>query len=111
MKRLLIAPLFLIISGCGYLPMMNQSKDYTKTLRYSDFIEAVQEKEISKVLINPDDGTAQVVDEDGLLYKVNLAPDKDLLKILTENNVDIAVTPTRIERVNPIKEVLNYFFK
>ena len=111
MKRLLIAPLFLIISGCGYLPVTNQSQDYTKTLRYSDFIEAVQEKEISRVLFNPNDATAQVVDEDGLRYKVNLAPDKDLLKILTENNVDIAVTPPRIERVNPIKEVLNYFFK
>ena len=111
MKPLLLAPLFLIISGCSYLPMMNQSQDYTKTLRYSDFIEAVQEKEISRVIINPNDATAQVVDEDGLRYKVNLVPDKDLLKILTENNVDIAVTPKSIERVNPIKEVLNYFFK
>ena len=111
MKRLLLAPIFLIISGCGYLPMMNQSEDYTKTLRYNEFIEAVQAKEISRVLINPDDATAQVIDEDGLRYQVNLAPDKDLLKILTENNVDIAVTSTSIERVNPIKEVLNYFFK
>ena len=100
MKRLLLALLFLIISGCG-----------NKTLKYSDFIDAVQEKEISRVLINPNDATAQVVDEDGVRYEVNLAPDKNLLKILTENNVDISVLPTRIERVNPIKEVLNYFFK
>ena len=100
-----------MISGCDYSSILNQSEDQAKTLRYIDFIEAVQEKEISRVLINPGDATAQVVDEDGLRYKVNLAPDKDLLKILTENNVDIAVTPTRIERVNPIKEVLNYFFK
>ena len=34
----------------------------TKTLRYSDFIEAVQDKEISRVLISPDNATAQVVD-------------------------------------------------
>ena len=44
----------------------------TKTLRYSDFIEAVQDKEISRVLISPDNATAQVVENDGsrscLLY-------------------------------------------
>ena len=43
MKRLLLAPLFLIISACDYFPMINQSEDYTKTLRCSDFIDAVQE--------------------------------------------------------------------
>ena len=68
----------------------------TKTLRYSDFIEAVEEKEVSRVLISPDNGTAQVVENDGTRSEVNLAPDKDLLKILTENDVDIAVQPTRI---------------
>jgi len=67
----------------------------TKTLRYSDFIEAVQDKEISRVLISPDNATAQVVENDGSRSEVNLAPDKDLLKIQTENNVDIAVTPTK----------------
>ena len=111
MKRLILAPLLLMISGCGYLSMMNQSQDYTKTLRYSDFIDAVQEKEISRVLLSPDNGTAQVIGEDGVRYEVNLAPDKDLLKILTENNVDIAVTPTSIKKGNPFKEFLNYFFK
>ena len=111
MKRLLLAALLLMISGCDYSSILNQSEDHTKTKRYSDFIEAVQEKEIIRVLINPDNSTAEVIDEDGLRYKVNLAPDKDLLKILTENNVDIAVTPTKVNRVNPIKEFLNYFFK
>ena len=111
MKRLLLATLLLMISGCNYSFILNKSEDQAKTLRYIDFIEAVQEKEISRVLINPNDGTAQVVDEDGVRYEVNLAPDKDLLKILTENNVDIAVTPTRIKKGNPFKEFLNYFLK
>ena len=111
MKRLLFVPLFLIISGCGNLPMRNQSQDYIKTLKYSDFIDAVQKKEISRVLISPDNATAQVIREDGVRYEVNLAPDKDLLKILTENNVDIAVTPTRIKKGNPFKELLNYLLK
>ncbi len=67
----------------------------TKTLRYSDFIEAVEENQISRVLISPDRGTAQVVEMDGRRAAVNLAPDKDLLSLLTKHNVDIAVQPTR----------------
>jgi len=51
-----------------------------RTLRYSDFVEAVQSNEISRVLISPDRGTAQVVENDGQRAVVNLAPDKDLLK-------------------------------
>jgi cell division protease FtsH len=47
------------------------------------------------VLISPDRGTAQVVENSGQRAVVNLAPDKDLLKILTEHNVDIAVQPSR----------------
>ena len=109
MIRLLLAPLFLIISGCSNLHMMNQSQDYIKTLKYSDFIDAVQKKEISRVLISPENASAQVIGEDGVLYEVNLAPDRDLLKILTENNVDIAVTPTRIREGNLFEEFWNYF--
>jgi len=66
----------------------------TRTLRYSDFVEAVQDNQVSRVLLSPDKGTAQIVESDGGRAVVNLAPDKDLLKILTENNVDIAVQPT-----------------
>jgi cell division protease FtsH len=66
-----------------------------RTLRYSDFVEAVQANEISRVLISPDRGTAQVVENSGQRAVVNLAPDKDLLKILTDHNVDIAVQPSR----------------
>ena len=111
MKSLLLAPFLLMISGCDYFSFLNQSEDHTIILRYRDFIEAVQKKEINRVLINPDSPRAEVIDEDGLRYEVYLAPDKDLVEILTENNVDIAVTPTRIIRVNPLIEFLNYFFK
>ncbi|KEF41405.1 MAG: cell division protein FtsH [Cyanobium sp. CACIAM 14] len=66
-----------------------------RTLRYSDFVEAVQADQVSRVLISPDRGTAQVVENDGQRAVVNLAPDKDLLKLLTDHNVDIAVQPNR----------------
>ena len=117
MKRLLLVPLLLIISGCNYLPIIrlanfsDRSQNYTKTIRYREFLESVREKEVSRVLISPDNGTAQVLEKDGVRYEVKLAPDKDLLKILTQNNVDIAVTPTRTYEGNPLKEFLNYFFK
>ena len=65
------------------------------TMRYSDFVEAVQDKAVSRVLISPDRGTATVIENDGQHAVVNLAPDRDLLKLLTDNNVDIAVQPSR----------------
>ncbi len=66
-----------------------------RSLRYSDFVERVQEDQISRVLLSPDRGTAQIVETDGRRAEVNLAPDKDLLKLLTDHNVDIAVQPSR----------------
>ncbi|MFN5194168.1 MAG: ATP-dependent zinc metalloprotease FtsH3 [Cyanobacteriota bacterium] len=66
-----------------------------RTIRYSDFVEAVQSNEIARVTISPDRGTAVVVENDGRRAVVNLAPDKDLLKLLTDKKVDIAVQPSR----------------
>ena len=66
-----------------------------RTLRYSDFVEAVQEDQVSRVTISPDRGSAVIVENDGRRAEVNLAPDKDLLKLLTDHDVDIAVQPTR----------------
>ena len=77
----------------------------SRSLRYSDFIEAVQEKQISRVLISPDKGTAQIVESDGNRAFVNLAPDQELLQLLTDNNVDIAVQPTT--QANPLQQALS----
>ncbi|AIQ96411.1 ATP-dependent zinc metalloprotease FtsH [Prochlorococcus sp. MIT 0801] len=74
----------------------------SRTLRYSDFIEAVQDKQISRVLISPDKGTAQIVESDGNRAFVNLAPDQQLLQLLTDNDVDIAVQPTT--QANPLQQ-------
>lgn len=83
-----------IAVGSAFLGRPDQA-NAPRSLRYSDFVEAVQENQISRVLISPDRGTAQVVENDGNRAVVNLAPDKDLLKLLTEHNVDIAVQPNR----------------
>ncbi len=90
--------MFLVVAvmvvGTALLESPNQSAA-TRTLRYSDFVEAVQENQVSRVLLSPDQGTAQIVESDGSRAEVNLAPDKDLLNLLTEHNVDIAVQPTQ----------------
>ncbi len=83
-----------IVVGTAFLDRPDPATA-ARTLRYSDFVEAVQENQVSRVLISPDRGTAQVVENDGRRAEVNLAPDKDLLGLLTEHNVDIAVAPTR----------------
>lgn len=85
----------LIALGTAFMGGKPAPANAPRSLRYSDFIEAVQANQISRVLISPDRGTALVVESDGRRAEVNLAPDKDLLKILTDNKVDIAVQPTR----------------
>jgi cell division protease FtsH len=99
-----LAVITVIFIGTSLFDKPN-TENATKTLRYSDFIEAVQDKEVSRVLLSPDSGTAQVVENDGSRSEVNLAPDKDLLKILTENDVDIAVTPTKL--ANPWQQAIS----
>ncbi|NDA74581.1 MAG: ATP-dependent metallopeptidase FtsH/Yme1/Tma family protein [Synechococcaceae bacterium WB8_3_299] len=85
----------LIALGTAFMGGRPAPANAPRSLRYSDFIEAVQANQISRVLISPDRGTALVIESDGRRAEVNLAPDKDLLKILTDNKVDIAVQPTR----------------
>ena len=97
-----IAVITVIVIGTSVFDKPS-SDNAKKTIRYSDFIEAVQDKEISRVLISPDNATAQVVEIDGSRSEVNLAPDKDLLKILTDNNVDIAVTLSLIHISEPTR--------
>ena len=83
-----------IVVGTAFLDRPDPATA-ARTLRYSDFVESVQEDQVSRVLLSPDRGTAQIVETDGRRAEVNLAPDKDLLKMLTDHNVDIAVQPTR----------------
>ena len=90
-----------IFVGSAFFDKPSSTKA-SRTLRYSDFIEAVQEKQVSRVLISPDKGTAQIVESDGNRALVNLAPDQELLQLLTDNEVDIAVQPTT--QSNPVQQ-------
>ena len=90
-----LVAIVVIAVGTAFLDPRPDPAQATRTLRYSDFVEAVEANSVSRVLISPDRGTAQVVENDGQRAVVNLAPDKDLLKLLTAHNVDIAVQPSR----------------
>ena len=90
-----------IFVGSAFFDKPSPSKA-SRTIRYSDFIEAVQDKQVSRVLISPDKGTAQIVESDGNRALVNLAPDQELLQLLTDNEVDIAVQPTT--QANPLQQ-------
>jgi cell division protease FtsH len=83
-----------IAVGTAFLDRPNPASA-PRTIRYSDFVEAVQANEVARVTISPDRGTALVVENDGRQAVVNLAPDKDLLKLLTDKKVDISVQPSR----------------
>ncbi|RMH63946.1 MAG: ATP-dependent metallopeptidase FtsH/Yme1/Tma family protein [Cyanobacteria bacterium J003] len=64
-----------------------------QTWPYSEFIQQVEIKQITKVSITPDRSQAQAITQDGTRVLVNLPNDPELLDILTSNNVDIAVLP------------------
>ena len=66
------------------------------SMDYEVFRTDVEQHKVAQVLLSPDRGTAQVVKVDGSRFSVKLAADKDLLTLLTVNNVDIAVQPNRL---------------
>ena len=97
----------IIFVGTAFLERPNQSEG-PSTLRYSDFIEAVKDKQVSRGFLSPDNGTAQIIENDGSRAEVNLAPDEDLLQLLTENDVVIAVQPT--QQANPWQQAASSLF-
>jgi len=64
-----------------------------ETWRYSRLISEVENQKVDKISISADRSKALVTAEDGTKIMVNLPFDRDLLDILTRNNVDIAVLP------------------
>ncbi|GJD08057.1 ATP-dependent zinc metalloprotease FtsH 3 [Galdieria sulphuraria] len=66
--------------------------------RYSELIHAVKEDQVEKVTFSPDGNQLLAIDVDGNRHKLDALPnDSNLLKLLTEHNVDIRVLPQRQE--------------
>ncbi|XFA72180.1 ATP-dependent zinc metalloprotease FtsH3 [Thermosynechococcaceae cyanobacterium Okahandja] len=64
-----------------------------QTWAYSQLIQEVENKQVSKISISPDRAQAQAITQDGTRVLVNLPNDPQLLDILASNNVDISVLP------------------
>ncbi|PZO15016.1 MAG: cell division protein FtsH [Leptolyngbya foveolarum] len=76
----------------------DQSPTEIKSQKYSQFIDDVQQQKIESVVISSDKSIARFVSPDGSgRVEVNLPQDPGLVKILTDNKVDITVQPTQDE--------------
>ena len=65
-----------------------------EVLTYSEFVQKVESNQIDRVNLSADRTQAQVPNPNGgQPYLVNIPNDPDLINLLTEHNVDIAVQP------------------
>ncbi|MDJ0773619.1 MAG: ATP-dependent zinc metalloprotease FtsH3 [Mastigocoleus sp. MO_167.B18] len=91
--------LFIVVIALGtaFFEKQPQSKD---TLRYSEFIQKVEEGKVEKVRITSDRSTAEVTSNDDEEKKlVNLVNDPQLINTLSAKGVDISVLPPSDEGV------------
>jgi cell division protease FtsH len=80
--------------------LLDRQPPNTDSWRYSpDFIEAVKANRVEKVNISADRTRAIATTNDGRRVLVNLPNDPELLTILTENDVDISVTPLQDDNI------------
>ncbi|MBE9016670.1 ATP-dependent zinc metalloprotease FtsH3 [Chroococcidiopsidales cyanobacterium LEGE 13417] len=79
-----------IALGTAFFDKQPQSRE---TWRYSDFIQAVEKGRVAQVRLSADRTRALVKPQDGSQVIVNLPDDPELISILTERGVDIAVLP------------------
>jgi cell division protease FtsH len=79
------------LQGQGSVRQVNE-------VRYSDFIESVEEGKIEKVSFSSDGQKLQAIDTDGNRLRMDAIPnDPELLSILTKHQVDVTVMPATAE--------------
>jgi cell division protease FtsH len=71
----------------------DQQPQASQSWPYSKLIDEVQNHKIETVKISADRTYAQVIDRDGTPIRVSLPNDPQLIDILSDNGVDIAVLP------------------
>jgi cell division protease FtsH len=72
---------------------LDQQPQASQSWPYSKLIDEVQNNKIEAVKISADRTQAQVFDREGTPIRVNLPNDPQLIDILSDNGVDIAVLP------------------
>ena len=74
--------------------IFDNPRQETESWRYSRFINAVESQQIERINISADRTKAEFTNPDGSgRVVVNLPNDRELISILTDNNVDIVVLP------------------
>jgi cell division protease FtsH len=72
---------------------LDQQPQASQSWPYSKLIDEVQNHKVETVKISADRTQAQVIDREGTPIRVNLPNDPQLIDILSDNGVDIAVLP------------------
>jgi cell division protease FtsH len=95
---LIAASLMTISSACtNYFDRSVESSPFSqakKTLKYSEFIQQVEQGKIEKVGLSVDRTKILLEDKDGVKAIVNLPPNSErLIDTLTKNSVEIYVIP------------------
>lgn len=84
----------------------NRDQNTIQNLRYSEFLSAVETDQIDKTLFYDNNKKIIAIDKENNKYKLDALPnDPELLKILRNNNVDIAIQNDDINLM-----IINYIF-
>ena len=98
MKRLLLAPLFLsLLGGCSFiqesLTDRGSKETSTSIIKYEELILSLEEGKVSRIFISKGyKKGSKITFKDGKEAEVNIKGEKNLLKLLIKNDVDIAST-------------------
>jgi cell division protease FtsH len=96
----LYALLLIVVLALASAFLDNSNTQSRESLTYSDFINQVENKKIDRVTLSSDRTQARVPNPDGgAPLLVNLPNDPDLINILSQNKVDIAVQPQNDEGI------------
>ncbi|MEL6462737.1 MAG: ATP-dependent zinc metalloprotease FtsH3 [Cyanobacteria bacterium J06621_15] len=90
----LYALLFIVVIALGTAFFDNNQAQNVESWRYSQFVQEVENGRVEKVSLSSDRSTAVVkTNFDDSKKRVTLVNDPELIKTLTQNNVDISVLP------------------
>ena len=93
-NALLYALLAIVVIALGTAFLDDRQTESREILKYSDFINQVENQQIDRVSLSADRTQAKVPNpEGGQPLLVNLPNDPQLINILSEHGVDIAVLP------------------
>ncbi|ACB52927.1 cell division protein [Crocosphaera subtropica ATCC 51142] len=96
----LYALLLIVVLALASAFLDNNNTQSRENLTYSEFIERVESNKVDRVTLSSDRTQAKVPNpEGGAPLLVNLPNDPDLINILSQNGVDIAVQPQNDEGI------------